>query len=132
MRRMYKSATACVLAATLGAAGILSAQAPETTWRQIGNSLIDRSLAGLASGPVDRVWYSADGSQLMIRTYSGFVFSTSDFETWLPSSATPPAPVTRPGAATLPENGAFTRTGAPGSARFYSFARFVYKSDNNG
>jgi uncharacterized protein (TIGR03437 family) len=139
---MDKMATARVLTATLSVALGLHAQAPtgnegaaaayQGDWRRIGNSLIDRSLAGLASGPVDRVWYSADGSQLMIRTYSGFVFSTSDFETWLPSSATPPAPVTRPGAATLPENGAFTRTGAPGSARFYSFARFVYKSDNNG
>jgi uncharacterized protein (TIGR03437 family) len=129
---MYKSATACVLAATLGAAGILSAQAPETTWRQIGNALIDRSLAGLASGPVDRVWYSADGSQLFIRTGSGGVFATSDFETWKPVSAAAPAPVVRSGAVSLPESGAVTRSGRVSSARLYSFARFVYKSDNNG
>ena len=56
-------------------------------WRRIGNSLIDRSLAGLATGPVDRVWYSADGSQLLVRTPSGRTFATSDFETWHEAAA---------------------------------------------
>src|ERR1700678_2479574 len=102
--RMYKSAKACVLIATLASMRLYAqvsetAQPPttpgeagsKTNWRQIGNTLIDRSLAGLASGPVDRVWYTADGSQLLIRTASGSVFATSDFETWQPGSAAPPA-----------------------------------------
>jgi uncharacterized protein (TIGR03437 family) len=102
-------------------------------WRRIGNSLIDRSLAGLATGPVDRVWYSADGSQLLVRTSSGRTFATSDFETWLEATAPAgPVPVTRSGAATLPESGALVRTGRANSARLYSFAKFVYKSENNG
>jgi uncharacterized protein (TIGR03437 family) len=145
---MYKTATVRVLLATAAATVWLhaqsptqpqgvDAQAPATAvfrgdWRKIGNTLIDRSLAGLATGPVDRVWYSADGSQISIRTSSGRIFSTSDFETWQAASATPPAPVTRPGAATLPETGALLRTGRANSARLYSFAKFVYKSDNNG
>ena len=132
---MYKSATVRVLTATLWLALGLHAQNPglqTSSWRQIGNALIDRSLAGLATGPVDRVWYSADGSQLLIRTASGSVFATNDFETWQPSSAAAPAPVARSGAASLPESGAFTRSARTNSARLYSFAKFVYKSDDDG
>src|SRR6266849_2470525 len=134
---MYKLATVRVLSATslralmlalLVAAVTLQAQ---SSWRPIGNTLIDRSLAGLATGPVDRVWYSTDGSQLLIRTAPGTVFSTSDFETWQRGSATPQAPASR-SAATLPETSAVTRTARTNSPRLYSFAKFVYKSDNNG
>lgn len=129
---MYKSATVRVLTATAWVAMGLSAQTTPD-WRKIGNTLIDRSLAGLATGPVDRVWYSADGSQLLIRTSSGRTFATSDFETWLEAAASAPAvPVTRSGSATLPESGALVRTGRASSARLYSFAKFVYKSENNG
>jgi len=146
---MYKSATVRVLAATVWVALRADAQAPvaqpqgaaaeaaataalKSDWRRIGNSLIDRSLAGLATGPVDRVWYSADGSQLLVRTASGRTFATSDFENWQEASSAPLPPVTRSGDATLPESGALVRTGRANSARLYSFARFVYKSENNG
>lgn len=128
---MYKRATVRILTATVLVAMGLSAQsAPD--WRKVGNSLVDLSLAGLASGPVDRVWYSPDGSQLYARTASGRTFATSDFETWQAVAGTVPAPVSRPGVSNLPESGATVRTGRPASARLYSFARFVYKSDNNG
>src|SRR5277367_201898 len=117
---MYKTATARVLTATVWVAMVHQAQnsaipgAAATAviqgdWRRIGNSLVDRSLAGLATGPVDRVWYSADGSQLFLRTPSGKVFATADFETWQASAALPPSPVSRSGAATLPETGAPVR-----------------------
>jgi uncharacterized protein (TIGR03437 family) len=132
---VYKSATVRVLTATALVTLGLSAQTalPQAaSWRPIGNTLIDRSLAGLASGPVDRVWYSADGSSLLVRTASGRVFETSDFETWQPASAAAPGPVTRSGAASLPESGAVTRSARANSARLYAFAKFVYKSDNNG
>jgi uncharacterized protein (TIGR03437 family) len=132
---MYKSATVRVLAATvaiiIGPLG-LYAQNPGAPWRPIGNALIDRSLAGLATGPVDRVWYSADGSQLLAHTADGRVFATSDFETWQPSLAAAPAPVTRSGAVSLPEPSAVTRSARVNSARFYALAKFVYTSDNDG
>jgi uncharacterized protein (TIGR03437 family) len=132
---MYKSATVRVLAATvaiiIGPLG-LYAQNPAAPWRPIGNALIDRSLAGLATGPVDRVWYSADGSQLLAHTADGRVFATSDFETWQPSLAAAPAPVTRSGAVSLPEPSAVTRSARVNSARFYALAKFVYTSDNDG
>lgn len=132
---MYKTATgraliATVAATVLAAMGLSAQTTPD--WRKIGNTLIDRSLAGLATGPVDRVWYSADGSQLFARTSSGRVFATSDFETWQAASAAAPAPVARSVAATMPETGALVRAGRPNSPRLYSFAAFVYKSDNNG
>ena len=132
---MYKSATVRVLAATvaiiIGPLG-LYAQNPAAPWRPIGNALIDRSLAGLATGPVDRVWYSADGSQLLAHTADGREFATSDFETWQPSLAAAPAPVTRSGAVSLPEPSAVTRSARVNSARFYALAKFVYTSDNEG
>jgi uncharacterized protein (TIGR03437 family) len=128
---MYKSATVRAVAATIVAGLGLYGQ-PSSDWTPIGNTLIDRSLAGLATGPVDRVWYSADGAQLLVRTTSGRIFATSDFETWQPASALVPAPVSRRIGANLPETGAVTRTARSNSPRLYSFAKFVYKSDNNG
>jgi uncharacterized protein (TIGR03437 family) len=129
---MYKLATVRVLAATVVASLGLSAQTPASgnIWRPLGNTLIDRSLAGLATGPVERVWYSADGSQLLLRTPSGKVFATSDFETWHPASAVPPANYSAP-AARLPEPQAQTRARI-GSSRVYAFAKFVYSSENGG
>ena len=126
---MYKSATVRILIATVGGTLCLNAQVPgkqAITWRSIGNTLIDRSLAGLATGPVDRVWYSADGSQLLIRTASGKIFATSDFETWRSSPGTPPVPAA-PASSRLPEADAQTRAGA---SRLYAFGKFVYASEN--
>src|SRR5580692_10602402 len=117
---MYKSATVRAVAATVLAGLCVYAQ-PSASWTQIGNTLIDRSLAGLASGPVDRVWYSADGSQLLIRTASGHVFATSDFDTWKPSSGSPPAPASPPVSGRLPETDAQTRAARAGSSRVYAF-----------
>jgi len=135
---MYKSATVRVLAATVaatvGATLSLHAQVPPSAspWRQIGNTLIDRSLAGLATGPVDRVWYSSDGSQLLIRTPTGKVFATSDLETWQPASGAPPANPSAPATGRLPEPQAQTRASRIGSPRLYAFAKFVYSSENSG
>ena len=51
-------------------------------WRHVGNSAIELALPSLATGAVDRVWYSADGSSLFAKTASGRIFETSDFEQW--------------------------------------------------
>lgn len=131
---MSKTATVRVASATLLATlGLFAQSTPGAlTWTKIGNELIDKALAALATGPVERVWYSADGRQLLVRTASGNVFTTSDFETWQPGTAALAAPVSRSGAVTIPEPGAVTRTARANSPRFYAFGRFVYKSDNNG
>src|SRR5580698_7010493 len=51
-------------------------------WRHIGNSAMELALPSLATGAVDRVWYSPDGASLYAKTASGRVFQTSDFEQW--------------------------------------------------
>jgi uncharacterized protein (TIGR03437 family) len=119
------AATVRILAATLIAAAGLGAQ--ETDWRRVGNAAIDRSLAGLATGPVDRVWYTQTGS-LAIRTVSGRVFETADNETWRASTAVPVEPA--PGLVSkLPEPGATARNA---SRAAYAIGRFAYRSVNNG
>lgn len=101
-----------------------------TTWRRVGNSAVDRSLAGVATGPVDRVWYAANGA-LLIHTASNHIFETNDFETWHNSAAAVQAEISR-SAATLPEAGARVRSATPGSAVLYAVGKFVYRSENGG
>src|ERR1700676_2025646 len=113
---MCKKTTARILAATVLVAAGLAAQSrgtapvPAMDWRHVGNTSIDLSLAGLASGPVDRAWYTADGSRLLIQTASGRIFETSDFEAWRPGTAVAPQEPAGRGPARLPENGARIRT----------------------
>src|ERR1700680_3023790 len=77
------SRTALLLWAVFAAATQLAwAQATAVEWRHIGNSAIDLALPSVATGAVDRVWYSENGSSLYARTASGRIFETSDFENW--------------------------------------------------
>lgn len=102
-------------------------------WRRVGNAAMDLDLAGLATGPVDRVWYSSGGDQILIRCWSGKVLVTNDFDRWsaaLPETLIPPVPEGR--SVTLPEIGAQIRSPAAGSPRVYAFGRFVYRSDDGG
>jgi uncharacterized protein (TIGR03437 family) len=123
-----------ILIVTVLAAADLWAQAPPD-WRHIGNSVIEKSLAGPATGPVTRAWYSGDGSRLLIRAASGRVYETADFETWhlatADSPSEPPA-VASAVAARLPENDAQVRSQGRPSARVYSFGKFAYRSDDGG
>jgi uncharacterized protein (TIGR03437 family) len=99
-------------------------------WRRIGNAAVDAGLAGLASGPVERVWYSAD-ARLLIRTASGRVFETADLDRWLPASAVPPAPIGRP-LERSPEAAAIGKAPAGQSPRVYALGRSLYRSDDGG
>src|SRR5712692_8865304 len=62
-------------------------------WRRIGSAAIDLALASPATGPVSRVWFTADGSRLYALTAAGRVFESADLETWSLSAdpAQPPA-----------------------------------------
>jgi uncharacterized protein (TIGR03437 family) len=94
---------------------------------------MDLELAGLATGPVDRVWYSPVADQLLIRTPVGKIFETNDFDRWIAApadTAAPPVPEGR--SITLPEDGAQVRNPAGPSPRVYALGRFVYRSDNSG
>src|SRR5580658_7692549 len=83
----------------------------------------------MATGPANRVCYSAAGS-LLAHTSSGRVFETSDYETWHPSQA-PPPPETPPRLipANLPDSSARVR---PGSKTIYAVDGFAWKSDSGG
>lgn len=100
---------------------------PAAEWHRVGNSAIDLSLAGLATGPVDRVWYTAGGS-IAIRTQSGRILETADLETWHSSKAAVP-PEVSPRVASLPDANAKVRTGAK---VLYAVSKFAYRSDSNG
>lgn len=103
-------------------------------WRPIGNSAIDASLAALATGPVERVWFSANGARLYARMASGKVFESEGRETWKPSgdvtpSVIPEARLARRAAG--PEPGARIVAGnSPGLA--YALGRGVYRSEDGG
>src|SRR4051812_47656055 len=116
--------------ATMASAQVINAGG-NVDWRHIGNTVIDRALAGAASGPVKRVWYGANGV-LYAETAGGRVYQTTELESWQASSAT--APKVGAGAIVpkLPEAGAQTRAldGEPG--RVYAFGDFVYRSDDGG
>src|SRR6202171_3296454 len=84
--------------AMLGALSASAQTAPlALDWRHIGNSGLDLSIAGVATGPVDRVWYSGDGARLYDLTGSGRVFQTEDFERWTPASDVAPTVATAAG-----------------------------------
>ena len=84
-----------VKVAALALAGVLAASA-QTDWRRIGNSAADLGLAAPATGPMQQVWFSPDGSVLYGRTNSGKVFKTLDFESWDSAADAPPAPAPVP------------------------------------
>jgi uncharacterized protein (TIGR03437 family) len=61
-------------------------------WRHIGGTAEEASSAsvfGDLSGRVDRVWYSADGGTLFVRTASGRSYSTTDLEIWTATNSVP-------------------------------------------
>jgi uncharacterized protein (TIGR03437 family) len=110
------------------------AQVPLPDWRRIGNSAIEASLAALATGPVERVWFSPDGQRLYAQTTSGRVFVTDDKETWEAAGEAPP-PV-RPaallnGRRAGPEPDArIMESTSPGVS--YALGRAVYRSEDGG
>jgi uncharacterized protein (TIGR03437 family) len=104
-------------------------------WRRLGNSSYDALLASAATGPVDRVWFSADGDHLFIRTASGSFFETSDFESWKPAPGLEPPEkdaILARSLPTLPEPNAQARAADGFYARLYAFGRQVYRSEDGG
>src|SRR5689334_2250192 len=94
------------------------AQTPSQSldWRRVGNAAIDLDLAGLATGPVERVWFSPAGDRLWVRSSSGKTFVNNDLEGWSVAEATP-APVAEGRSTNLPEAGAQVRNPSRPSPR---------------
>src|SRR5579863_8978528 len=140
---MCNRATLPILIATALLAGPGRAQAPLPSqrpgtdytgpdWRHIGNWVVEKSLAGPASGPVARVWYSQEGATLFVQTGSAGSYQTTDLETWRPSTAAPPPLPESALVPQLPEPGAQARMQTGQRTRAYAFGNFVYRSDDGG
>jgi len=116
-------ATAAVL--LLAAAGATSF-AQISGWRQIGNTALVTGLSSPASGPVERVWFSSDGT-LWVRLPGGAVLSSRDGGSWKRAEApVPPAPAS---AVPPPETGSVVRS--LGSVS-YAGGAHVWRSDDQG
>ncbi|HEY1242836.1 MAG TPA: hypothetical protein VGF16_19880 [Bryobacteraceae bacterium] len=115
----------------LGAICVAAQTRPD--WRKIGTSAVELMLASPATGSVDRVWFSADGSQLFARTSSGKTFVSVDFETWVPAAAAAPAaPLNEITAARLPDSTARIVTSAADPLRLYALGRNLSRSEDGG
>ena len=134
-RRLSLGGAALLLAASLAWAQS-EALTPRTLlpdWRRVGSSSYDIFLASAATGPVEKVWFSSNGSRLFIRTASGRFFGTSDFESWQPESELElPAGPSATSVSSTPEPGARVRAADGFYARLYAFGRNVYRSDDGG
>jgi len=127
--------TVAIGALAFGLAALPSVVSAQGTvgWRRIGNSAMDLALPSLATGAVDRVWYSPDGSNLFVRTASGRIFETSDFEQWQLATdpkVSPPA-VEEPRVASTPES-SFQLANGGVSGKLYGVGRDAYRSDDGG
>jgi uncharacterized protein (TIGR03437 family) len=102
-------------------------------WRKVGASAVELTLASPATGPVERVWFSADGAQLFARTASGKTFVTIDSETWKPAElgSVPPADIPA-GAARLPDPAARLLAVAASPLRVYALGRQLFRSEDGG
>src|ERR1700687_5425228 len=118
-----RDATKFAAAIGLAAATVWSAygQPIALDWRHIGNSAIELALPSVATGAVDRVWYSQDGSTLYARSAFWRIFQTGDLEGWNAVSdrkILSPAQE-NPAAVRLPETGLRVSGQALGSNRYY-------------
>lgn len=98
-------------------------------WRSAGNLALERGLPGLASGPVPRVWYSADGDTLYAQLATGAIVETSDFEVWKTSDVDAAPVAAEVSVRRLPENGA--QAAGSGEAVYAAGAQ-VYRSTDGG
>ena len=115
-------------------AATVCAQSVSLDWRHIGNSAIDLSMPSVATGAVDRVWYSSDGSILYAKSASGRIFETRDFEQWQrvqDANVVPPPAINSEGVP-VPETGAKLRKPNGAAGRFYGFGQNAYRSDDDG
>jgi photosystem II stability/assembly factor-like uncharacterized protein len=98
-------------------------------WRRVGSTVLDLSLASPAGGPIDRVWYSADGSRFFAKTQSGRVWQTADFEKWQQVTVDVPE---RTGTRPLGPDGALAIAHPLRASRMYAAGKFAYRSDDGG
>jgi uncharacterized protein (TIGR03437 family) len=114
------------------AGAFVAAAQTHPDWRRVGGSSVELMLASPATGPVERVWYSADGSLLFARTPSGKVFETADFETWTAANGAETNTLIPATAARLPEPDARVVSTASNPLIMYSLGRQLQRSEDGG
>ena len=82
------------LVRVLGCLALLCSLSNAQNWVRVGTSGVATGLAGLAGGPINAVWYSANGLRLFAKTDAGRIFETTDFDHWQ-LNQTEPAPAAR-------------------------------------
>lgn len=107
---------------------------PRPDWRKIGSTSFELDLAGPATGAVDAVWYSQDGSALYARTRSGRVFETDDFQNWVAPDAAAPRADNGIALAVehLPAPNVLLRSGGADAGRVYALGSQLYTSEDGG
>jgi uncharacterized protein (TIGR03437 family) len=124
---------------TLGLASTLAfgqSAIPAADWRRVGTPAVELMLASPATGPVEGVWFSSDGSALYARTRSGKLLQTQDFDTWTP--AVTPLPALAPAAeasgtaARRPEAEARLVSAAADPAGLYALGNNLFRSEDGG
>ena len=119
---------------TLLDAQIVDAQTASPDWRRIGNSALELALPSLATGSVDRVWYSVDGSSLFVRTPAGLIFESQDLEQWRiadSKNVVPPAAANDSVRNGIPESRLKLQTSVDGR-HLYGYGNFAYRSEDAG
>ena len=122
--------TVAVLA--LAQTPVSAQQVQAADWRRIGNSAIDFSLSGPASGSVDRVWFDSEGSKIFARTTSGAIFSTEDLEGWLPVSQSAPPSAENVAARRMPDGARITRARFNSSGKKYAAGAHIWRTESGG
>lgn len=124
---LVMAATACL------AGGQTVSPALRPDWRQIGDTSVELLLASPATGPVDAVWFSPDGSRLYARTAADRVYETADFQFWRASAGARPAQVPYEGrVARLPESAVRLAPDSSSPGRLYALGSHLYRSDDEG
>lgn len=84
-----RTTTIClIVVCVIAAAPSVHTQELRLDWRRIGNSAIREHAIDLATGPIDRVWFTPTG--LAAKLKSGDVWESTDGEIWKPSKLNPP------------------------------------------
>jgi uncharacterized protein (TIGR03437 family) len=99
-------------------------------WRRIGNDAVDIPLASPATGPADAVWFSPDETGLYVRTRSGAIFETVDYETWAPVTAAPVPPADAPVTVQRSPEPNVRLVAAAG--RIFAVGQHIFRSDDGG
>jgi uncharacterized protein (TIGR03437 family) len=104
----------------------------ELHWTPFGNTLVLAGVAGSASGPVERVWRSADETVYVFAEALG-VHGTRDFASWTPDdTASPPVQPDRLGLRTAPHDAFQVHVHPLDPTLVYAIGAQVYRSLDGG